>query len=397
MEKLFRLSGRLIRSVSLDFQRYLFREIDWSDRMIAITGPRGVGKTTLILQYIRQNLPMDRQVLYISLDDLYFQYNLLSDLVEDFVAMGGRYLFVDEVHKYPNWSFEMKNIYDAYPELKIVFSGSSLLQIYKGQADLSRRVSVYQLSTLSFREFLYFKTNYQFPVLKMDEILHRHEELSQEVLQKVKPLYWMESFLQTGMYPFFTESTSRYEERLNQTLLQILEKDIAEVAELDFRHVRKIKQLLYVISTSAPFTPNISTLANRTGMERRTVYKYIDLLEKAAVIRSLYTNKKGMSALGKPEKIYLHNPNLMWLFASDKPDKGNERETFFLNQLQVKHKLQHAKETDFLVDGKIHFEIGGKNKDQNQIKNLRNAYIVADNLELGLKNKIPLWLFGFLY
>ena len=397
MEKLLRTSSKRIRQVPINFLRYLYHEIDWNDRLIAVIGSRGTGKTTLMLQYIKLNLSDDQSVLYITLDDLYFSQYTISDLVETFVAYGGKYLFLDEVHKYKNWSLEIKNIYDTYSELKIVFSGSSLLQIYKGQADLSRRVSLYHMHTLSFREFLAIEKKIVFPVLEFEDILKNHIKTGNKILNKIKPLELQQQYLKTGMYPFFLESKSKFTERLLQTVNQVLETDIPQISNIEIQQIKKLKQLLYVISTSAPFKPNISKLAVKTDMERRTIYKYLNLLEKANLINTLHHSGKGISVMSKPEKIYLNNTNLMWLLSKQNPNIGNIRETFFFNQLQVKHKVNYSKETDFIINNTYHFEIGGKNKQQKQIKNLKNAFIIKDNIETGMINIIPLWLFGFLY
>jgi predicted AAA+ superfamily ATPase len=397
MEKLFRKSGNRIRQVNTSFKRYLYYDIDWTDRLIGVTGSRGVGKTTMLLQYIRLNLPRNESVIYLSLDDLYFTNHTLGELVEDFVNKGGKYLFLDEVHKYANWSLELKNIYDNFPDLKIVFSGSSVLQIFEGKADLSRRVSFYNLQTLSFREFLSINDNIHFETLDLESILKRHMVIADGILNRIKPLARKESYFKMGMYPFFRESKTRFFERLHETINQILENDIPAVTQIEFQQILKLKKLLYVISTSAPFIPNISKLANKTNMQRKTIYKYLDILENACLINTLHHKNKGMSAFNKPEKIYLDNPNLMWLFSESDPNIGNVRETWFYNQLKTKHKINYTKETDFLVDDQYFFEIGGKNKTTKQIQGLSNAFVVSDDIETGMFNKIPLWLFGFLY
>lgn len=397
MERLFRNSLKRIREVPLRHQRFLIEEIDWSDRMIAITGARGTGKTTLMLQYMRLNLPGNESSLYVSLDDLYFAENRLVDLVEDFVNGGGKYLFLDEIHKYPSWSTEIKNIYDNFSELKIVFSGSSLLKIHKGRADLSRRVSIYELPTLSYREYLALNSLIEIPPLSFENILQNHVALAGEVTQKIKPLANWKQYLASGNYPFFLETTKKYHERLKSATELILENDIPTVYKTDYQQIIKIKKLLYVISTSAPFKPNIAKLAEKTEMERKTVYKYLDLLERAGLINQLKHSSKGVAALTKPHKIFMANPNLIHLYADNNPETGNLRETFFMNQLKPQHQVSYTNETDFLVDNTYFFEIGGKTKTQKQIKDLENAFVVADNIETGFGNKIPLWLFGFLY
>lgn len=397
MERLFRNSLKRVREVPLRHQRFLIKEIDWSDRMIAVTGARGTGKTTLMLQYMRLSLPMNEASLYISLDDLYFAENRITDLVEHFVNGGGKFLFLDEIHKYPSWATEIKTIYDTYSDLKIVFSGSSLLKIHKGRADLSRRVSIYKLPTLSYREYLVLNSFIDIPAVPFDDMLHKHIEVTHEITQKIKPLANWKQYLSAGNYPFFLETTKKYQERLKNATELVLENDIPTLYNTDYHQVIKIKKLLYVISTSAPFKPNIAKLAEKTEMERKTVYKYLDILERADLINQLRHQSKGMAALSKPQKIYLANPNLVHLYADNSPEEGSLRETFFMNQLRPHHQVSYSNETDFLVDNKYYFEIGGKNKTKKQIKDLENAFVVADNIETGFRNKIPLWLFGFLY
>ncbi len=387
---------RRLQNTDLAFKRYLYDKIDWSDRMIAIIGSRGVGKTTLMLQYIKENLGSSNEVIYVSLDDIYFAEISLKKFVEKFVAQGGKYLFLDEVHKYTTWSVELKNIYDLYPNLKIVFSGSSLLEIFKGQADLSRRVSVYHLKELSFREFLAIKYNIDFQTFNLETILKNHTDLSLQITEEQKVLAFWQEYLTTGAFPFFKE-TNNYQIRLKQIINQILEEDLIAVEDLSFQSIIKIKKLLFAIATSSPFKPNIKKLAERLQIERNTLYKYIHILEKANLIYRFFAPNRGISILSKPDKIYLHNPNLVYLFAENQPNIGTVRETFFANQLSVNHKVNIPKTADFLVNDKYLFEIGGKTKTRKQIAEQDNAFVVSDDIEIGFGNKIPLWLFGFLY
>ncbi len=396
MGSLFQSFSQRLRSLRFKFKRFLYYNIDWNERMIAIVGARGTGKTTLILQYIKENLPRDRSVLYASLDDLFFSENKLVDLVADFVSRGGKYLFLDEVHKYPSWSVELKNIYDIYPELKIVFSGSSVLQIFKGQADLSRRVTVYHLPELSLREYLAISKGIELPAFSLEEILASHEEIANQILDKVKIFSVWQDYLQQGAYPFFRE-TSNYQYRLKQVVNQILETDLPAVENLNFQSVVKLKRLLYVISTSSPFQPNMTKLAERLQIERHTLYKYFDLLQRAGLISLLYSDKKGISFLTKPDKVFLRNTNLLYLLSDNLPNIGTVRETFFLNMVSQSHRVNYPKTADFLVDGRWLFEIGGKSKTKKQVAGKQDAFIAADDIEIGFGNKIPLWLFGFSY
>ncbi len=395
MYELFEKYNKRIQDINTGFKRYLYNKIDWNERLIGIIGARGVGKTTLMLQYLKEHYTTDAA--YLSLDDLFFTENKLSDVVDFFVSRGGKILFLDEVHKYPAWSIELKNIYDFNPDLKIVFSASSVLDIYKGQADLSRRVALYNLWTLSFREFINISQNADFPAFELEQILTNHQSLARQVTSKLKPLKLLDDYLRFGAYPFFTEGLDKYFDKLNQTIIQVLETDIPQVINITTSQIKKIKILMYVISTSAPFTPNIAKLAQKTEIDRKYIYKYLDLLERANLIINLRQPTIGISALNKPEKIFLHNPNLIYLFAENVPNRGTIRETFFLNQMSAKHLIHYTPKTDFIVDRQYYFEVGGKNKTSRQIQNLSNAFIAADDIEIGFAEKIPLWLFGFIY
>ncbi len=397
MDELKDLSLQRIRNVSLEFKRFLYHQIDWNERMIGILGARGVGKTTLMLQYIRENLPDPGKVLYVSLDDLYFTTHSLSELAREFLSYGGKYLFLDEVHKYPNWSVELKKLYDFFPELKIVFSASSVLQIYKGQADLSRRVALYHLPVLSFREFLELYAGLRFPAYSLEAVLENHTAIANEIAGKIKPLEYFEKYLRFGAYPFFTEGLGKYYDKLNQAILQVFESDMPEITNITPKQVKKLKKLMYVISTSAPFKPNLKKLSEQTDIDRKLLYEYLDMLERADLIINLRSPVTGVAALRKPEKIYLNNPNLVFLFGEGMHNKGTVRETFFVNQLRTVVRVYYTKQTDFLVDRKYYFEVGGRNKDFKQIQNLENAFLAIDGIETGFDRKIPLWLFGMLY
>jgi predicted AAA+ superfamily ATPase len=397
MERLFYLSNEKIKETNTDFKRFLYSKIDWNDRLIAIKGARGVGKTTLILQYIKEHLVADESVLYVSLDHIYFSKNRLIDLADDFVKNGGCFLFLDEVHKYENWSIEIKNIYDQYSKLKIVFTGSSMLQLYKGQGDLSRRMVSYNLPGLSFREFIAFERNVKLPVLNIKELISNHIHLSNSITAKIKPLPIFKEYLSLGYYPYYKEGKNSFHLRLLSSLNVVLENDIAYMQHIDYPNVNKLKKLLYVISASVPFRPNISKISESLEVSRNTVLQYLQYLHDAQLIYLLRTESEGISYLSKPEKIYLHNTNLMQAIGEENANKGNIRETFFVNQLSAIHKIAYPEKGDFLVNTQYIFEVGGKNKDYQQIKNINNSFVAADEIECGYKNKIPLWLFGFLY
>lgn len=398
MENLFQLSVSRINSIDLRFKRYLWKKINWKNRLIAITGARGVGKTTLLLQFIKENL-MDKpdEILYASLDDLYFSKNKLVDFAGEFVKRGGKYLFLDEVHKYKSWSQEIKSIYDYFPELKMVITGSSTLDIYRGNADLSRRAILYKMNGLSYREYVEMKYTQTFPVPNLEEILENPLENIQNILQKIKPVKLFEEYIQWGYYPFFTEGKTEYYIRLKQIVNHVLDSDLPSVENIDFKAVHHLRTLLSVLSEIVPFKPNILKLSKQVGISRETLLRYLYLLERADLLMLLQTGTRGISKMNKPEKIYLNNTNLFYALTHGHVNTGSIRETFFYNQLQVGHQVLYPPAGDFIVDSKYTFEVGVKDKTQKQIAGIKNAYIAADNVEYNHQNRIPLWLFGFLY
>jgi predicted AAA+ superfamily ATPase len=398
MEKLFQFSASRINSVDTSFKRYIWNKINWNNRLIAITGARGVGKTTLLLQYIRENLN-DRpdEVIYANMDDLYFSKNALVDFANEFVKKGGKYLFLDEVHKYKNWSQEIKNIYDYFPDLKIVVTGSSALDIYKGKADLSRRAILYKMQGLSFREFIALKYNYHFPVLDLDDLLNNASTKIPTILKAIKPIKLFEEYLQFGYYPFFKEGEAEFQSRLKQTVNHLLDSDLPSVENIDFNSVHYLRKLISILAEIVPYKPNIVKLSQQVGISRETLVRYLYLLEKADLLILLQTSTHGISKMNKPEKIYLNNPNLVNTLADTQSNQGTLRETFFINQLQVLHSVNWSDKSDFLVDNKYTFEIGGKNKNRKQITGIEHAFVAVDDIEYAQQNKIPLWLFGFLY
>ena len=388
---------RKIDATPMDFSRSLMETIRWEARLIGIKGARGVGKTTLILQYIKKNIPIDQSSLYVSLDNIWFADNTISSLVDQFVKQGGKFLFLDEVHKYPNWSQELKNIYDDYPELKIVFTASSLLEILNARADLSRRAIVYTMQGLSYREYLNLKLGLQLPVYSLKDILERHTDIGREINSQIRPLQNFSAYLQQGYFPFFQEVPELYFQRVEEIINLILEIELPLLRKVDVAYVSKLKQLLQIISESVPFVPNVTKLSERIGVNRNTFVSYLYFLEEAHITRNLYKDAKGITQLQKPNKIFLENTNLQYALSPNQANIGNVRETFFLNQLSVKHVLEYIDGTDFLVDHLYQFEVGGKSKSKRQIRNQDNSYLVVDDVEYGMGNTIPLWLFGFLY
>jgi len=397
MKTLYTKSNTKIKQVSTVFTRYLLNDIQSKSRISIIKGARGVGKTTLLLQYARLKIAKDKSTLYVSLDDLYFLNHTLYNLAEEFYKDNGSFLLLDEVHKYPNWSRELKLIYDDFPKLQLLVTSSSLLEIYKSESDLSRRAITYELKELSFREFLIFEKKINFPSYNLAYILKNHEDISYKITNKIKPLHEFNKYLQYGMYPFFLEEIETYHEILLQTINLTLEIDLPAVERVDFEHIVKIKKLLYAISTSAPFTPNISKLSERTGISRNALLKALHYLEKARLLNLVNKNNKGISILSKPNKVFMNNPNLQYALARNTANIGSVRESFFVNQLKGLYKINIATKGDFIIEDTNIFEIGGKNKTKYQLKNMENAFVVRDDFENGIKGIIPLWLFGFLY
>lgn len=389
MEKLIQRFHALLAATDTTFLRYNYPLIDWNDRMTAIIGARGIGKTTLLLQHIKLDLPV-KETLYVSADDFYFAEHRLLDFAEEFHKMGGKYLFVDEIHKYAGWSKEMKLIYDYLPNLHITFTGSSILDIFKGTDDLSRRVLLYRMHGMSFREYLNMYYSLDLPVYSLEEVLN----LEIGDLPIEFPLAAFKEYLKRGYYPFAQQGN--YEERLLQIVNTVLETDIPLFARLNASTAIKLKRLMAIVAQSVPFKPNYSKLAEIIGIDRQTLSDYIAYMEKAGLLNQLYDTTGGVRGLGKVAKLYLENTSLAYILGKDTPDTGNLRETFFFNQLAVTHEITASSQSDFQVDGYT-FEVGGRHKGNAQIQGLDKAYIVKDDIEYGFGNTIPLWHFGFLY
>lgn len=389
MEQLFEYSNKLINEVDVNFTRYLYNDINWNNRLLGVVGPRGVGKTTMVLQYIHLNLNRS-ETLYVTAEDFYFANNRLLDLADKFSKLGGKNLFIDEIHKYPDWAKELKLIYDYHSNLKVVFTGSSVLDIKKGSADLSRRSVVYHMQGLSFREYLALFHNIEADLFSLDQIINH-----QVALPHVShPLPLFTHYLEKGYYPFAKEDD--FDIRLRQIINQTLESDIPIYANMNVSTGRKLMQLLSIISQSVPFKPNMSKIAEMLGVSRNNIADYFLYIEEAGLIAQLRDNTGGIRGLGKVDKVYLDNTNLIFNLADNIQNKGNIRETFFLNQNRVKHKVTSSTTIDFSID-ELNFEIGGRNKGQKQIKTVENGYIVKDDIENGYLNTIPLWHFGLMY
>ncbi len=399
MERLFLKFYNKVDAISAqDYVRNFVDEIDWTNRLIGLKGARGVGKTTLLLQYIKRNLPItSTETLYVSLDDVYFSENKLVDFVEQFVANGGTYLFLDEVHRYANWAQEIKNIYDDYAELKVVFTGSSLLHLQKANADLSRRAVMYRMKGLSFREFLYLEKRLTLPTIPLEDLLTNHTVLAREITQQVKILPLFKAYLNYGYYPYFIENKKSYHQKLMETIHLILEVDIPQFEQLSIGSIDKMKQLLHILSYSVPFKPNIQKISERMGVTRNTLKQYLNYLRDTEVISALYRDTRGIGLLQKPEKIFLGNTNILYAFEGEKANVGNVRESFFINQVGAYETLDYSEKGDFMVNQEYVFEVGGKSKKDVQLKAIKNGYYAIDDTEVGFKNKIPLWMFGLLY
>lgn len=389
MEQLFEYFNRKLIDTPIDLVRYKFAEIEWGGHALGLVGPRGVGKSTMLLQYIKMHLDV-KDTLYVSADHLYFASHTLVDLADRFYKMGGKHLFVDEIHKYEGWSNEVKQIFDSYSDLQLIISGSSILEITKGMADLSRRVPIYEMQGLSFREYLHLFHGIKMDAIDMDRLLqHKY------VIPGVEhPLPLFNDYLRRGYYPFGRDVA--YDMELLQVVAQTMESDIPMYLNANVSIGRKLKQLLMVVAESVPFKPIMQKLADVTGINRNYIQDYLMYMERAGMIAQLRDAVGGIRGLGKTEKVYLDNTNLIYALSPKRADIGNVRETFFMNQMRVIGDVMCSPVSDFLVDD-LTFEIGGRKKGQKQISEVKNGYVVKDDIETGYANVLPLWAFGLLY
>ena len=397
MEQLIAKSDLLIASIQFLHTRKVQGDINWEWQMNGIYGARGVGKTTLLLQKLKELKKIGKEVLYVRLDDFYFTENKLFELADEFRKHSGEYLYLDEVHKYHGWTRELKNIYDTMPSLKVVFSGSSIIELSKQEADLSRRALMYPMPGLSFREYMQLSDIHDFPVYSLHEVLTGHNAMATAISSKIPILKYFKYYLKSGFYPFFLEKNRDYILTLEQIIRTVIEVDFLHIEEFDSSKSRQILTLLRIIASSAPFIPNVSKISEKTRLHRQTVLLYMQYLEKAGLIIQLNFPDKSISRLQKPDKLFLDNPNLFYALNPEMVNTGSLRETFAVNQLKVNYEIALHKQADFIVDNKYIMEIGGKNKSQGQIQDLDNSYLFIDDIEVGYKNKIPLWLLGFLY
>lgn len=397
IDELYINSNRLVADVDLSHKRYLYHMIDWNQRMIGVKGARGVGKTTLLKQYLKENYLGNHEALYISLDDFWFTNHHLIDVADYHYLHGGVVLIVDEVHQYPfpTWAMELKNIYDRYPEMKIVFTGSSMLQIDKTLGDLSRRCVFYDMYGMSFREYLEFNGILSVPQVSLQDLLDNHVKIATEIISQIKVLPHFHDYLHYGYYPFYKDVAGSYEKVLQQIAANIIEVDMPAVEKVEFSTVLKLKRLLALIAQMVPFSVKLTELSKSIEAPRQSVSKMLALLKKSALVNLLYNGKNTMGQLAKPEKVYLENSNLMYAL-TPRADIGNIRETFFANNLMRSHEVTFSGKGDFLVDSQYTFEVGGKNKKFDQIKDVPNSYLAIDDIDSGFSKKIPLWMFGLL-
>lgn len=382
------MEGQLKQTTST-FHRYMYDKISWESRMFGLVGPRGVGKSTMVLQYIKVHRD-SRRLFYISADHLYFSSHTIVETVDEFAKEGGEQIFIDEIHKYENWSRELKQIYDTHPDVKVGFTGSSVLDIYKGFADLSRRAPIFMMQGLSFREYLQLFHNIQVPVFSLAEVVN----LKVKIADVSHPLPLFRSYLKKGYYPFAGDTD--FELRLRQVINQTMEVDIPQYANMNASTGRKLKKLLSVIAKSVPFKPVMDSLATVVGVSRNVLPDYFLYMEQAGMIGQLRDDTGGIRGIGKVEKVYLDNTNMAYLLGDNATDTGNIRETFFYNQTRVVTDVINSRISDFEIDGKT-FEVGGKKKGNKQLSDAKEGYIVKDDIEYGSGNIIPLWAFGFLY
>lgn len=389
-----KVSNRLLSACDLSFKRYLYKEIDFDTRLIVIKGSRGVGKTTLMIQYIKTT---DKKGIYFSLDHMYFSSHSLLELIDELYEAGYRLFGIDEVHKYSDWSTELKNIYDSYPDIYLIVSASNALDIQKGTADLSRRADIYELRGLSFREYLSFDHNLHLDPIPYSDLITSHKDIAISLHDDYDIGRRFRSYLKHGYYPFFKESKKKYHDRLRSVTNQVIEVDLPPIFSIDYSSIRQLKKLLFLISRIAPFTPKITTLSRDLDIPRNTILRFLDILSNAGLINLLKSHRKSDSIMAKPDKIYLNDTNLSYAHSMTTPDVGSLRETFFFSALSVTQSISTPLKGDFLIDDSYTIEVGGPSKTFHQLSGMANPILVKDGLSVGSDGIIPLWLFGFLY
>jgi len=395
LETLIKRYNQIEKLQRHEYQRYFSNVVDFSDKMVGILGSRGVGKTTYILQYLKAlDVPRHKK-LYFSADSISLSNHSLYEIAEEFSLIGGEVLAIDEIHKYKNFEHELKEIYD-FLDLKIIFSGSSALQLEHKKADLSRRAVLYRVHGLSFREFLELKLGKKFPSYTLEEIMKNHIEIAHTITNHLKPFEYFKEYLQSGYFPYYFENPNSYGQKLEETVNTVIESDLPIIFNIEPQNIQKLKQLISLLCSSDPFELNLTNLSKKIGINRTTLYQYIHYLNMGNLLYSLKAKTKGDGIFTKPSKLYLNNPNLSFYYCQNSA-VGTVREEFFTNMLRINHELSYPTKGDFLIDDIYTFEVGGKNKDFKQIANIPNSFVAADDIEVGFRNKIPLWLFGFLY
>ncbi len=388
-------SSIYISSVSIKHKRYFYDAIKTTDKLIGIVGARGVGKTTYILNYLKKlDLPINKK-LYMSIDNIILSDTTLLDIAKEFSAKGGKILAIDEIHKYKHFEIELKQIYDML-NIQVIFSGSSAIELEHSLADLSRRAVLYRVQGMSYREFLEFKLDISLQSYNLENILINHSNIGFNIKQKLNPLEFWSEYLKSGYYPFYFSDPQRYPIKLNATINTAIETDIPSIFKIKYENITNLKKLITLICSSVPFKLNIKELSGKIGIDRDTLYLYLDYLDRGRILNVIRSKSKGDNIFAKPDKIYLNNPNLNYNYCQESPI-GTIRETIFTTLIKPFFTLEIPKKGDFLVENKYTFEIGGKNKSFKQIKDLPNSFVVFDDIEIGFGNKIPLWLFGFLY
>lgn len=396
IQPLINIYHRKLAATDLRFKRYLHYRIDWDVRLIGIKGARGVGKTTMLLQHIKESFDKIDDALYVSLDNLWFNTHKLEELVEFLYTHGVMHIYLDEVHRYKDWAVLLKNFYDSYPDLNIVYTGSAMLAIDNSKADLSRRQSLYTLNGLSFREYLACEGVAAIPTIGLEEMLAGHVEYAVDVISGIKILKYFDKYLREGYYPYYKEAGNDYLMRVGEVARLVIDNDIPSVEDITYFTAQKIKTLLMVIAGNVPLRPNISKLSSQLESTRDQTLKMLYLLDRADLLLLLTEQLKNYKHLVSPKKIYLNNANLMYAL-SGKISEGTVRETFFANQVGAVADLTMPKQGDFLADGKYLFEVGGSSKTFDQIAGIPESYLAVDGIETGSGNRIPLWMFGCMY
>lgn len=398
MDNLIKYSAIKVNQTNHSFRRYLFEEIEWEDRLIGIKGSRGVGKTTLMLQRLKMEYGNPYKAIYVRLDHFYFTKRRLFDFIEEFYIMGGRIIFLDEVHRYPDWFLDINKIYNLYHELKIVFSCPSALKIQSIDVDLYRSAAIYSLHEMSFREYLKLSRKLDFWEYSLEDILDNHVDISVEITRDISIMPLFKEYLREGCYPFFNEVKVLFYDRILSTISMIVENDLQIIDKINPQTSYKLRQLLALLADSIPAKLNITNLSRTIGMSRDMLLRLLKSLDRANLIKGIKSEGSPVGDFTKPEMAYLNNSNLLYALKSGNDNfEGTVRETFFMNQLIKSHKINSAKNGDFLVDEKFIFEISGANKKYKQMASIKDSFIVADNIEHGIGSKIPLWMFGYLY